>query len=69
MTQLILKKDLPKTKMDALLNFLRVWDIEVELKNEKVLPKVKVEEVTLMSEKSLAIDWLTAEEDKAWKNL
>ena len=69
MTQLILKKDLPKTKMDALLNFLRVWDIEVELKNDKVQHKVKIDEVTLLSEKSLAKDWLTPEEDKAWQDL
>ena len=69
MTQLILKKDLPKTKMNALLNFLRVWDIEVELKSDSGIPKNKIDEMTLMSEQSLAKDWLTPEEDKAWHDL
>lgn len=69
MTQLILKKDLPKIKMDALINFLKVWDIEVELRTDKPDSKINVDEVTLMSEQSLAKDWLAPEEDKAWQNL
>ena len=32
MIQLILKDDLEKSKIDALLNFLKSWDINVELK-------------------------------------
>jgi hypothetical protein len=69
MTHLILKKELPKIKMDALLNFLRVWDIEVELKNDKNQKKIKIDEVTLLSEKALENDWLKPEEDKAWQDL
>ena len=32
MIQLILKDDLEKSKIDSLLNFLKSWDVNVELK-------------------------------------
>lgn len=33
MQQIILKKDIEKNKIEALLFFLKSWDIEVEFKN------------------------------------
>ena len=39
MTELVLKNDIKKEKMDALLHFLKVWDIDVEIKNELKAPK------------------------------
>jgi hypothetical protein len=39
MTQLIFKKDLEKNKLDALLHFLKTWNIYAELKIST--PKVK----------------------------
>lgn len=41
MQQLILKKDIEQTKMDALLNFLKSWDIEAELKTSPIIAKKK----------------------------
>ena len=38
MTELVLKTDIKKEKMDALLHFLKSWDINVEVRNE---PKSK----------------------------
>lgn len=35
MIQLILKDNIEKSKIDALLNFLRSWDINVELKSTR----------------------------------
>ena len=44
MQHLILKKDISKSKMKALVNFLKSWDIEAELKtNVEVTPKKKSE--------------------------
>lgn len=37
MQQLIFKKNIEKSKMDALLNFLKSWDIEAELR--KIAPE------------------------------
>jgi hypothetical protein len=68
MQQLILKKDIPPVKMDALINFLKVWDIDVEVKKYK-LPTIEMDEITLLSQAALAQDWLTPEEDKAWQSL
>jgi hypothetical protein len=68
MQQLILKKDIPPLKMDALINFLKVWDIDVEVKKYK-LPAVEMDEITLLSQDALAQDWSTTEEDKAWQSL
>jgi hypothetical protein len=68
MQQLILKKDIPPVKMDALINFLKVWDIDVEVKKYK-LPAVEMDEITLLSQDALAQDWSTTEEDKAWQSL
>jgi arginine/lysine/ornithine decarboxylase len=39
MTQLIFKNDLEKNKLEALLHFLKTWDIDAELKTST--PKVK----------------------------
>ena len=33
MVELVLKNEIKKEKMDALLHFLRVWDINIEIKN------------------------------------
>lgn len=41
MQQLILKKKIEKTKMEALLNFLKSWNIEAELKTSPVINKKK----------------------------
>ena len=32
MIELLLKNDIKKEKMDALLHFLKVWDIDIEIK-------------------------------------
>jgi len=40
MVELVLKNNIRKEKMDALLHFLRSWDIDIEIKN---LPKAKIE--------------------------
>ncbi len=39
MQQLILKKDIEQIKIDALLNFLKLWDIEAEFKTNKITAK------------------------------
>jgi len=41
MTQLIFKNDLEKNKLDALLHFLKTWNIDAELKtnSQKVIKK------------------------------
>ncbi|MBX7226264.1 MAG: hypothetical protein K1X55_09545 [Chitinophagales bacterium] len=41
MQQLIFKKDIEQSKMDALLHFLKSWDIEAELINNKITTKKK----------------------------
>ncbi len=41
MQHLILKKDIEQSKMDALLHFLKSWDIEAELKTSPVVAKKK----------------------------
>jgi hypothetical protein len=69
MQQLILKKEIPSFKMEALLHFLKAWDIEVELESKPSNVKTKVAEITLMSEPALATDWLNPQEDAAWKDL
>ena len=33
MIELVLKNDIKKEKIDALLRFLKVWDIDIEVKN------------------------------------
>lgn len=35
MTEIILKNDLEKSKLDALIQFLKSWNIEVEIKKTK----------------------------------
>jgi hypothetical protein len=41
MQQLILKKDIEQSKMDALLHFLKSWNIEAELKTNSIAVKKK----------------------------
>jgi hypothetical protein len=41
MQHLILKKDIEQNKMDALLYFLKSWNIEAELKSSPVITKKK----------------------------
>jgi hypothetical protein len=43
MQQLILKKDIEQSKMDALLHFLKLWDIEAELKSSPDEAKKKTD--------------------------
>jgi hypothetical protein len=38
MQQLILKKDIEQTKIDALLDFLKLWNIEAEFKTNHCCP-------------------------------
>jgi len=38
MVELVLKDDIKKEKIDALLHFLKIWDIDIEVKNR---PKAK----------------------------
>ena len=40
MVELVLKNEIKKEKMDALLHFLKVWDINIEVKNVSVANKV-----------------------------
>jgi hypothetical protein len=42
MQQLILKKDIEQSKMDALLYFLKSWNIDAELKTSPIVAKKKV---------------------------
>jgi len=43
MQQLILKNDISKSKMEALIYFLKSWDIEAEVKtNTEVIAKKKI---------------------------
>lgn len=69
MQQLILKQQIPAVKMKALINFLKIWDIDVELKKTKKELITDVDVVTLMSEKALSVEWNKKEEDIAWENL
>lgn len=43
MQQIILKKDIDKAKIDALLNFLKTWNIEAELKTSSIKAKEESE--------------------------
>ncbi len=69
MQQLILKQDLSAVKLKALIQFLKVWDIEVEVKKSKTPLLGAIDEVSLLSESSLSKDWSTLQEDIAWENL
>jgi hypothetical protein len=40
MVELVLKNEIKKEKMDALLHFLKVWDIDLEIKS---VPKARKE--------------------------
>ena len=40
MVELVLKNEIKKEKMDALLHFLKVWDINIEVKNVSFANKV-----------------------------
>ena len=43
MQQLIIKKDVEQTKIDALLYFLKSWDIEAEFKTSTVTEKMETD--------------------------
>ena len=43
MQEIILKKNISKSKMDALLQFLKSWDIEAELKSKEMTSSNKSE--------------------------
>lgn len=47
MQEIILKKNISKTKMDALLKFLKSWDIDAELKNKTVTSSKEKSEFSL----------------------
>ena len=47
MQQLILKNDIPQSKMDALINFLKSWDIEAEVKTDTLVTSKKKSDFTL----------------------
>ncbi len=49
MTELILKNDLEKSKMDALLLFLKSWNIEAEVKRTKEKTAAKKQAFSLAS--------------------
>jgi hypothetical protein len=49
MTQLIFKNDLEKNKLDALLHFLKTWNIEAELKTSTPKAGKKLNEFSLSS--------------------
>ena len=47
MQEIILKKNISKSKMDALLQFLKSWDIEAELKSKEMTSSNKKSEFSL----------------------
>jgi hypothetical protein len=47
MQELIIKQDISPSKMDALIQFLKGWDIEVELKRDPKKPISKKHTFTL----------------------
>jgi hypothetical protein len=47
MTELILKKDIDDSKMQALLAFLKSWGVEVEVKKTSTTSVKKVDEFSL----------------------
>jgi hypothetical protein len=49
MTQLIFKNDLEQNKLDALLHFLKTWNIEAELKTSTPKVENKQKEFSLSS--------------------
>jgi hypothetical protein len=52
--------DLPDDKLQSVLNFIR--ELKSEEKEERIGP-------AMVSETSLAKDWLKKEEDEAWRDL
>ena len=68
MTQIILKDDIEQSKIDALLSFLKSWDIEVELKTTLINKSTKSKEFSLSQ--GIWSDYeVDAKElrDKAWR--
>ena len=47
MTQIIIKDDIDQSKIDALVFFLKSWDIDVELKTTKSIKSVNSSEFSL----------------------
>ncbi|RLJ74900.1 hypothetical protein [Pedobacter alluvionis] len=68
MTEIILKDNLEQRKIDALLNFLKSWDIDAELRITNAEKSTEVIEFSLS--KGIWSDYdINSEElrDKAWK--
>ncbi|WP_147273578.1 hypothetical protein [Pedobacter chinensis] len=68
MTEIILKDDIEQSKIDALLFFLKSWDIDVELKTTVSKKTTKSKEFSLS--KGIWSDYeINADElrDKAWR--
>nr|WP_315424671.1 hypothetical protein [uncultured Pedobacter sp.] len=68
MTAIILKDNLEQRKIDALLNFLKSWDIDAELRITNAEKSTEVIEFSLS--KGIWSDYdINSEElrDKAWK--
>lgn len=68
MTQIILKDDIEQSKIDALLFFLKSWDIDVELKITQSNKSTKSKEFSLSQ--GIWSDYETDSKelrDKAWK--
>lgn len=55
-------EQLPDNYLNEVIEYLRFLQFKSENKNSE-------HSSMLLSEKSLAKDWLTTEEDEAWKNL
>lgn len=68
MTQLIFKDDLEKNKLEALLDFLKTWDIDAELKINT--PKIRRKENEFSLSTGIWKDYNVDAKDlreKAWK--
>ncbi|QPH39994.1 hypothetical protein [Pedobacter endophyticus] len=68
MTEIILKDDIEQRKIDALLNFLKSWDIDAEIKSTRPVIGEKSKEFSLS--KGIWSDYdIEARElrHKAWK--
>jgi len=67
-----MKVDMSPQAVTARLKLLdQLWELSVNLMGAKRAEKPKIEnsETALLSERSLAEDWNTPEENKAWRHL
>ncbi len=64
-----MKVDMSPQAVTARLKMLdQLWELSVNLMRAEE-PKIDNSETALLSERSLAEDWNTAEENKAWRHL